>query len=105
MFSKVIDGRILCIHGGLSPEISTIDGIRTLHRNQEIPHQGPLCGNFLHEILNVFTIELDLVWSDPEDIDSGLWAISPRGAGYLFGSKVTSEVFKISYLPSLISLV
>ena len=89
---KVIDGRILCIHGGLSPEISTIDGIRTLHRNQEIPHQGSLCGNYLISIIYLSNIELDLVWSDPEDIDSGLWAISPRGAGYLFGSKVTSEV-------------
>ena len=40
----MIDGRVMCIHGGLSPEISTIDGIRTLKRNQEIPHQGSLCG-------------------------------------------------------------
>ena len=39
----------------------------------EIPDEGP------------FT---DLMWSDPEDIDT--WAISPRGAGSLFGSKVTT---------------
>ena len=32
----------------------------------------------------------DLMWSDPEDIDT--WAVSPRGAGWLFGCKVTSEV-------------
>jgi len=32
----------------------------------------------------------DLVWSDPEEVDT--WAVSPRGAGWLFGSKVTSEV-------------
>jgi len=31
------------------------------------------------------------MWSDPEDIDT--WAVSPRGAGWLFGSKVTTEVF------------
>ena len=30
------------------------------------------------------------MWSDPEDILD--WAVSPRGAGYLFGSKVTKEV-------------
>lgn len=29
----------------------------------------------------------DLVWSDPEDVKS--WTISPRGAGWLFGSNVT----------------
>lgn len=42
---------------------------------QEIPHDGPFC---------------DMMWSDPEDI-SEPWVISPRGAGYLFGSKVTKE--------------
>jgi diadenosine tetraphosphatase ApaH/serine/threonine PP2A family protein phosphatase len=30
------------------------------------------------------------VWSDPEDVDT--WAVSPRGAGWLFGEKVSSEV-------------
>ncbi len=32
----------------------------------------------------------DLMWSDPEDIEG--WTVSPRGAGYLFGSHVTAEV-------------
>ncbi len=36
-----IDGRVLCVHGGLSPRIVTIDQIRLLERNQEIPHDGP----------------------------------------------------------------
>ena len=31
----------------------------------------------------------DLVWSDPEEVDA--WAVSPRGAGWLFGAKVTNE--------------
>lgn len=35
----------------------------------------------------------DLVWSDPEEIAG--WAVSPRGAGYLFGSSVTQEVSHI----------
>jgi len=30
------------------------------------------------------------MWSDPDDIDT--WGVSQRGAGWLFGSKVTSEV-------------
>jgi diadenosine tetraphosphatase ApaH/serine/threonine PP2A family protein phosphatase len=30
------------------------------------------------------------MWSDPEEIDA--WAVSPRGAGWLFGAKVTNEV-------------
>ena len=57
-------------------DISTIDQIRLIERNQEIPHKGPFC---------------DLMWSDPEDIETA-WAISQRGAGWLFGAQVTSEV-------------
>jgi diadenosine tetraphosphatase ApaH/serine/threonine PP2A family protein phosphatase len=73
--AAIIDGRVLCVHGGLSPEIRTLDQIRVVARAQEIPHEGAFC---------------DLVWSDPEDVDT--WAVSPRGAGWLFGEKVSSEV-------------
>lgn len=30
----------------------------------------------------------DLLWSDPDDIDS--WGMSPRGAGFLFGGDVVA---------------
>ena len=72
--SAVIDGKVLCVHGGLSPDLRTIDQVRTIERVIEIPHEGPFC---------------DLMWSDPEEIEA--WSISPRGAGYLFGSRVTLE--------------
>ena len=48
--------------------------VRTIERVCEIPHEGPFC---------------DLMWSDPEEIDT--WAVSPRGAGWLFGARVTQE--------------
>ncbi len=35
----IIDGRVLCIHGGLSPDVRTIDQIRAIDRQQEIPHE------------------------------------------------------------------
>lgn len=78
---QLMDEQILCVHGGLSPDIKTLDQIRTIERNQEIPHKGAFC---------------DLVWSDPEDVDT--WAISPRGAGWLFGAKVTNEVIAFTFI-------
>lgn len=42
--SQIIDGETLCVHGGLSPDIRTLDQIRVLSRAQEIPHEGAFCG-------------------------------------------------------------
>jgi len=79
--AAIIDGTTLCVHGGLSPDIRTLDQIRILSRAQEIPHEGAFC---------------DLMWSDPDDIDT--WAVSPRGAGWLFGGSVTYEFNHVNSL-------
>lgn len=77
----IIDQKILCIHGGLSPEICTVDQIRTIDRRQEIPHDGAYS---------------DLMWSDPENISN--WMINTRGAGWYFGDKVTNEFLELNDL-------
>jgi serine/threonine-protein phosphatase 4 catalytic subunit len=64
----VIDNKLFAVHGGISPKLPTVSSIDLLDRKQEVPVEGPMC---------------DLLWSDPEDIED--WAISTRGAGYLFG--------------------
>ena len=53
----------------------TIDQMRMIDRKMEIPHEGAFC---------------DLMWSDPEEIET--WAVSPRGAGWVFGSHVSRHV-------------
>ena len=52
MFSlaAVIDGKIFCVHGGLSPNAEHIDDIRAVDRKQEVPHDGAMS---------------DMLWSDP----------------------------------------
>ena len=66
--AALIDNRVFCVHGGLSPVISTLDEIMAIDRKQEVPHDGAMC---------------DLMWSDPDEITG--WNMSPRGAGFLFG--------------------
>lgn len=72
--TALVDHQILCLHGGLSPSIDSIETIRSLDRIQEPPHDGPMC---------------DLLWSDPDDRCS--WGISPRGAGYTWGQDITED--------------
>lgn len=48
--SALIDEKILCMHGGLSPQLENLEQILKIVRPVEIPDQGLLC---------------DLLWSDP----------------------------------------
>ena len=80
----IVDGRVFCVHGGLSPTIVSLNQIRSIDRKQEVPHEGAMC---------------DLLWSDPDGTWMCLWAyaeitgwgISPRGAGFLFGGDVAKS--------------
>ena len=72
--TALVEGKIFCLHGGLSPSVATLDQARALERTQEVPHEGPMC---------------DLVWSDPDDRAG--WGISPRGAGFTFGADITEQ--------------
>jgi len=74
--SILVDNKIFCVHGGLSPVLDTLDSIRALDRFHEIPHDGAIC---------------DLIWSDPDDVAGSGWSRSLRGAGFLFGEDITSR--------------
>lgn len=78
--SCVIDDRIFCVHGGLSPSIHSLDQIRIIDRFREIPHEGPMA---------------DLVWSDP-DAEHDEFSLSPRGAGYTFGARVVRKFLELN---------
>ena len=88
----IINKKIFCIHGGLSPTIDTIDEIQNIDRKQEVPHDGAMC---------------DLLWSDPDQEQKG-FGISPRGAGFLFGGNVVTtfeEINKINLIARAHQLV
>lgn len=97
---QLVDQRIFCVHGGLSPIMRTIDQIQVLSW-RTIWYMGV---SFLNSAFVDFVTAIntppslvhiqvlerlqeiphqgaycDLMWSDPEDITG--WAVSPRGAG------------------------
>ncbi|XP_074570054.1 serine/threonine-protein phosphatase PP1-like [Curcuma longa] len=69
-FAALIDEKILCMHGGLSPELQNMYDIRNIPRPTEIPDYGILC---------------DLLWSDPDPAVQG-WGESDRGVSVTFGA-------------------
>lgn len=73
--SGVINGQVFCVHGGLSPDLSSIDYIQTIDRRHEVPNTGTYA---------------DLLWSDPEEDYKG-FGRNPRGCGYIFGSDVADQ--------------
>jgi len=44
--AALIDERILCMHGGLSPELHTMSDIEKLSRPTEIPDSGNKINNY-----------------------------------------------------------
>jgi len=74
-FAATIEDDILCVHGGISPDLKTLDDMRLIDRVVEIPNRGAYA---------------DLLWSDPDERVSN-WQMNRRGAGYLYGAKPTRE--------------
>lgn len=66
------------MHGGLSPQLESLQQILKIVRPVEIPDQGLLC---------------DLLWSDPEKGMEG-WADNQRGVSFIFGANVVSNFLK-----------
>jgi len=78
----VVDNTLYCVHGGLSPELKTIDDMRQLSRIREVPHEGGIC---------------DTVWSDPmEEPSDKDFTPSPRGAGWLFSGGVVEQFVQMN---------
>lgn len=75
--SAIIDERVLCMHGGLSPEINSLSQINSVNRPQDVPDEGILC---------------DLLWADPDQING--WSPNDRGVSYVFGQDVVKGFCK-----------
>lgn len=79
--AALVNNNFLCVHGGISKEIDTVEDINKVVRNREIPKEGILC---------------DLVWADPVDHEQGkLYGFqkpnSSRGCSYYFGYELANK--------------
>ncbi len=73
--SALIDGKILCMHGGISPHLTSFDQINEIKRPTDCPESGLLT---------------DLLWSDPRP-GKERWGESERGISYCFNAEVVQE--------------
>ena len=84
--AALIDDKILCMHGGLSPDLNNIQSIQDISRPTDIPDQGLLC---------------DLLWSDP-DKEAVDYDENDRGVSVIFGEKVVTDFNKKNDLDLII---
>ncbi|KAH8897245.1 Metallo-dependent phosphatase [Thozetella sp. PMI_491] len=89
----VINQQFLCIHGGLSPELQTLDDLRNLDRFREPPTHGLMC---------------DLLWADPtenfgqETTADYFLHNRARGCSYFFTYTATCNFLERNNLLSII---
>ena len=57
------------MHGGLSPELKSLEQVKRIPRPTDVPDTGLLC---------------DLLWADPDKEVKG-WGENDRGVSYTFG--------------------
>ncbi|VDP06334.1 unnamed protein product [Soboliphyme baturini] len=73
--AALIEKRIFCVHGGLSPDLHSFDQIREWPRPVIDPEFGLIC---------------DILWSDPRALTMG-WAESNRGISFTFGPDIVKQ--------------
>ncbi|OMJ67076.1 hypothetical protein SteCoe_35860 [Stentor coeruleus] len=76
--AAIIDDKIFCMHGGLSPELSNMEQIRRIMRPVDVPDTGLIC---------------DLLWSDPDPDVQG-WGDNDRGVSFTFGGEIVANFLR-----------
>ncbi|ETN72871.1 phosphoprotein phosphatase 1 [Necator americanus] len=75
-FTGLVAGKILCMHGGLSPKLKSLDQLRQITRPIDPPNPS---------------LHIDLLWSDPDHYVKG-WQANTRGVSFVFGQDVVNEM-------------
>ena len=82
--AALVEDKILCMHGGLSPNLKQFQDINKIQRPLGVPDAGLMC---------------DLLWADPATgmaqyipgVKSKGWGANDRGTSYVFSEKVVED--------------
>lgn len=94
--AAVMNGQYFCVHGGISPELQTVEDVNRINRFREIPSRGLMC---------------DLLWADPietydEDADDlstdSFVPNNVRGCSFAFTYQASCEFLQRTGLLSII---
>lgn len=91
--AAIMNKQFFCVHGGLSPDLRSLDDLVRLDRFREPPTKGLMC---------------DLLWADPiEDYDDDVMVQpfvrnSVRGCSYAFSYKASCQFLERTGLLSII---
>ncbi|TIA77829.1 hypothetical protein E3P98_04075 [Wallemia ichthyophaga] len=91
--AAIMNKQFLCIHGGLSPELNTLDDLRRIDRFREPPTHGLMC---------------DILWADPledfgnEKSSDAFMHNHVRGCSYFFTYTAACQFLERNNLLSII---
>ena len=74
--AALVEERILCMHGGISPELRSFEQIHRILRPTDVPDSGLIC---------------DLLWADPDTSGGAGWGQNDRGVSWTYGTDVVED--------------
>lgn len=105
--SALVDEKILCMHGGLSPELNSLQQIADLPRPCDVPDVGLMCDLLWSDPDSKISVSLIATYNNTLDTVSNLiflqgWGENDRGVSFVFGANVVSNFLESQDLDLLV---